>query len=275
MIQRILVPTDFSEPAELALRHARALAERLGAELRLLTSTFVSLVWGADAAVPLPESYLGSVRERARRDLEERAAALRSAGLRASCAVSPQPAVQAICALAASWPADLIAMGTHGRTGLPHALLGSTTERSLQLAVSPVLTLRGGIGEPRPVRNVLVATDFSAHSRSTIDWAGELADRTGARLALVHALPRSGGDADDARERLEALRKEFSGVIGEVVAEPGEVDEVVFRSARRLGSDWIAVGTRGLSGLDHVLFGSNAERIVRRAPVPVAVVKRP
>jgi len=275
MIQRILVPTDFSEPADLALRHARELARLFGAELQLLSSVYVSLVWGHEPPVPIAADFLEAVRERAQQDLEERARALRASGIQVGCHVSFEHAPSAICTLAASWPADLIAMGTHGRSGIPHALLGSVAARSVRLAVCPVLTVRSGAAEPRPIRSILVATDFSADARSALDWAGGLADRSGARVSLVHALPRTAGRAEEIRERLERIREEFSDAIGEVVTEPGHADEVALRTAKRLDSDLIVVGTRGLSGLEHVLLGSNAERIVRRAPVPVVVVKSP
>jgi nucleotide-binding universal stress UspA family protein len=275
MIRRILVPTDFSAPAELALRHAAELARLCSAELQLVSSVFISLVWGAETPLPLPAEYLDTVRERAAQDLEERAAALRASGLRVTCRVSLEHAAAATCALAASWPADLIALGTHGRTGIPHAVLGSVAERVARLAVCPVLTVRGDAAEPRAIRRILVATDFSAHARSALDFAGALADRARARVSLVHALVPGAAGEHDARQRLARLSEEFSETLGELIVEPGHVDEVVLRVARRLESDWIALGSRGLSGLEHVLLGSNAERVMRRSPVPVVVVKCP
>jgi nucleotide-binding universal stress UspA family protein len=275
LIRRILVPTDFSPAAELALRHAASLARVFGAELELLSSVFVSIFWGADTAVPVPADYYRAVRERAAADLEDRARALRANGLAVDCSVSSEHAASAACAIAASGRADLIALGTHGRTGLPHALLGSVAERVARLAVCPVLTLRADAGEPRPIRRILVATDFSADARSALDWAGALADRTGARIALVHALARAGDGAAEVEARLARLGDEFKGTVDERVVEPGHPDELVLRSARRLGSDLIAMGTRGTSGLEHVLLGSSAERVMRRSPLPVVVVKTP
>jgi len=276
LVRRILVPTDFSPAAELALRHAAALARVLGAELELLTSVFDSIFWGSDTSAPVPaDSYL-AVQERAASDLEERAQTLRANGLRVDCSVSHEHAASAACSVAAAGRAELIAMGTHGRSGLSHALLGSVTERVARLAVCPVLSVRADACEPRALRRILVATDFSADARSALDWAGALADHGGARISVVHALPRAGhGDDADVQTRVARLREEFGAMLDEVVIEPGHPDELVLRCARNLESDLIAMGTRGTSGLEHVLLGSCAERVMRRSPLPVVVVKSP
>jgi nucleotide-binding universal stress UspA family protein len=275
LVTRILVPTDFSPAAELALRHAASLARVFGAELELLSSLFVSIFWGSDTAVPVPADYYRALRDRAEADLEERARTLRANGLTVSCGISAEHAANAACAIAASGRADLISLGTHGRTGLPHALLGSVAERIARLAVCPVLSVRADACEPRAIRKLVVATDFSADARSALDWAGGLADRSGAKIALVHALQRSGESSDEARRRIAGLRDEFAGVVEETVVEPGHPDELVLRSARRLESDLVAMGTRGASGLEHVLLGSTAERVMRRSPLPVVIVKTP
>ena len=290
MIERILVPTDFSDHSALALRHASELARLFGAELRLFTAPFLPPVWVAEGMAPIPDEYRVAAREQASADLEKLAQPLREAGIRVSCSVSMEHPASAIRALATSWPADLVAMGTHGRSGIPHALLGSIAERTVRLVAAPVLTVRADAGEPRPIRNVLVATDFSADARRALEWAVALAGRVSARVSLVHAvaLPVAFGEEElvlesvtaaqwaaqqAARGKLERLRAEHSAVAGEVSVEPGHPDGVILDVARRLKSDLIVLGTRGRSGLGHVLLGSTAERVLRRAPVPVVVLK--
>ena len=142
MLQRILVPTDFAPASGLALRHACELARLFGAELRLLTAAWVSPVWIAEGVAPIPEEYIQAVRKQASADLEKLAAPLRESGLRVSCSVSSDHPAGAIRALADHWPADLIAMGTHGRRGIKHMLLGSVAEQIVRRAESPVLTVR-------------------------------------------------------------------------------------------------------------------------------------
>jgi nucleotide-binding universal stress UspA family protein len=292
VIERILVPTDFSEHSALALRHACELARLCGAELRLLTSAYLSPVWVAERAAPIPEEYRQAVRKQAEHDLEVLARTLRELGLRVSSSVSSDHPVSAIRSLAESWPADLIAMGTHGRTGISHALLGSTAERTVRSAACAVLTVRGDAGEPRPIRRILAATDFSVDANHALVWAVELARRSEARISLVHALagPVALGEEElplesvraaqwaaeqAAHSRLERLVAQHPEVAGDPVLEPGKPWRVICDASRRLEADLIVLGSRGRSGLGPLLLGSTAERVVRHAPRPVVVLKAP
>jgi nucleotide-binding universal stress UspA family protein len=290
-MQRILVPIDFSDHSALALRHARELALLFGAELRLLTAAFITPVWIAEGAAPLPDEYRQAVRKQAEADLETWAKPLRDARIRVSCAVSSDQPGSAIRSAAETWPADLIAMGTHGRTGIPHAVLGSIAERTVRLAPTPVLTVRADAGEPRPIRSILVATDFSPDSQRALEWSIELARRTGARISLVHAVASAivlgqeelalesvraaqWAAEEAARGRLQQMKAELGALAGEIETREGRADAVILDSAKRHRADLIALGTRGRSGLGHVLLGSTAERVVRQAHVPVAVLKQ-
>jgi len=291
MIERILVPIDFSDHSALALRHARELAQLFGAELRLFTAAFISPVWIAEGTAPIPDEYRQAVRKQAETDLEAWSKPLREAGLRVSCAVASEHPGSAIRSAAQSWSADLIAMGTHGRTGIGHAVLGSIAERTVRLAPMPVLTVRADAGEPRPIRKILVATDFSPDSERALEWATELARRAGAKVSLVHAVAsammlgqeelalesvRAAQWAAEqaAQSRLGQLHAALGALAGEFETQEGHADAVILECALRLGADLIALGTRGRTGLGHVLLGSTAERVVRRAHVPVAVLKR-
>jgi nucleotide-binding universal stress UspA family protein len=131
-IRNILVPTDFSEHSEEALRQAIELARALSARLSLLHSYWFSLSTASPDLVPA--DLMDRIRE----------AALAELGKLHERVV--QPAVPAILCEAEQLPAYLVVMGTHGHTGLKHALLGSVAERVVRLAPCPVLTVKA----PRP-----------------------------------------------------------------------------------------------------------------------------
>lgn len=145
-ITRILVPTDFSPHADRALCYATTLAHRLGAELDLLhvvDDPFASGAWtSAEIYVPtvveLVNDFIDSAKQRLAK-LTEGAAAL---GLTVHVEVVTGRAAQAIIDHAAANGCDLIVMGTHGRTGLSHAILGSVAEQVVRRASCPVLTIR-------------------------------------------------------------------------------------------------------------------------------------
>jgi nucleotide-binding universal stress UspA family protein len=144
-ITRILVPVDFSAHSEKAVRYAMTLATRFGARVSLLhvvEDPFVTGAWQAEAFVPNIPELLDDLMKAAQAHIAEvktRAAA--SGVVPAATVVKGQPA-QAIVEEATAGGFDLIVMGTHGRTGLSHAFVGSIAERVMQRAPCAVLTVR-------------------------------------------------------------------------------------------------------------------------------------
>jgi universal stress protein A len=144
-ITHILVPTDFSNTADAALDYATELAVRFGASIRLVhvfDDPFGAAFYLPDVYVTTPPD----VRERVLVDLRQRLddRLLNIAAVPASSAVLEGTAWQSIVDEARATAASLIVMGTHGRRGLSHALLGSVAERVLRMAPCPVLVVRGG-----------------------------------------------------------------------------------------------------------------------------------
>jgi nucleotide-binding universal stress UspA family protein len=145
-IANILVPVDFSPHAECAFTYATRLAERFGAKLALLyvvDDSFVTGGWSSEIYVPnVPELMENLIADAGRRlaTLKASAAAL---GLTAETAVIRGRPAHAIVEHAKNGGFDLIVMGTHGRTGVSHVVMGSVAERVLRKAPCPVLTVRG------------------------------------------------------------------------------------------------------------------------------------
>jgi nucleotide-binding universal stress UspA family protein len=144
-IRNILVPIDFSPHADRALDYALDLAKAFGARIHLLHAFHHPEYFaapGAPGAVAIPVDWISSVRERARQELEKRAKRLTQSGAQAQARLEEGPPAQCICDVAGELPADLIVMGTRGRSGLAHILLGSVAERTVRMAPCPVLTLK-------------------------------------------------------------------------------------------------------------------------------------
>jgi nucleotide-binding universal stress UspA family protein len=138
----IVVPTDFSASADRALAFARELALAAGpAHLILVHAYFVPVEMEA-LAVQLHEPILEQISERASADLERLLVELQDAGLSAEFYVGRGSPERVIREIAAEKGASLIVMGTHGRTGLRHVVLGSVAERVVRTAPCPVITVR-------------------------------------------------------------------------------------------------------------------------------------
>jgi nucleotide-binding universal stress UspA family protein len=138
---KIVLATDFSETAEHAQRHAVELARRLGAELVLLHVAVDAPLY-VDAAGADARRVFESQMAWAEQTLAERAAALQQQGVRVRATVRSGAAHEEIVAAAGDEQADMLVLGTHGRSGLDRLLLGSVTERVIRLAPCPVLSVR-------------------------------------------------------------------------------------------------------------------------------------
>ena len=137
----ILVPTDFSEPANKALGMAIELAQRLDARLVLLHSWELPIGGYETAFVFTPEVIL-EIENDAQKRLDEARARAAAAKVPVTTHIRRGEARAMILEQAKELPADLIVMGTHGRKGVPRWLLGSIAEHVVRLSACPVLTVR-------------------------------------------------------------------------------------------------------------------------------------
>lgn len=138
----ILVPMDFSPYAECALEYAIALANALHARVTLLH--VISALYWAMGEIPeaLSVTVLEELETVAQQRLEHALQRVRAAGLDGEAIVVHGTPFACIVAAARNHGVDLIVMGSHGRTGLQHVLLGSVAERVVRLAPCPVLVTR-------------------------------------------------------------------------------------------------------------------------------------
>lgn len=145
-VARILVPTDFSETSDAALLYAEALAEKLGASLHLLhvcADPYAAGAFGPEVYGTVPPSLADEARRGVERELAARVTPERRARGTVEIAIVEGLAANRIVEYARTHDIDLIIMGTHGRGGLAHFLVGSVAEHVVRIAPCPVLTVRG------------------------------------------------------------------------------------------------------------------------------------
>lgn len=293
-IKRILCPVDFSEFSRHALDSAVAIARPQRATITAVyvvpPPQTVYPAFGIGAFVP----YVYSVEElqEFQKALEQFVAAVDYP----ITAVSVEAlVVDEILKRAADLSADLIVMGTHGRSGFDRLVLGSVAERVLVKAKCPVLTVPRRAPDVRPsatglFRNVLCPIDFSPSSIAALKFAEGLA-RDGAKLRVLHVAERlpswqlvpamATGAPDDplvvlahAHERVHhavpsALRR--TGSVEELVAE-GDAGDEILRAAGANRADVIVMGAHaGRAGL--LGFGSTTHDVLREATCPVLTLK--
>jgi nucleotide-binding universal stress UspA family protein len=144
-IHNILVPTDFSDPADAALAHARELAEKFGSRIELLhvVATPVLYPTVADTSTLAMAQVVADVETSARQALEELGRKLDLPEGRVSVRICVGTPVTEILEAVADDEIDLVVMGTHGRGMVEHLLLGSVAERVVRRSPVPVLTVHG------------------------------------------------------------------------------------------------------------------------------------
>jgi nucleotide-binding universal stress UspA family protein len=118
------------------------LAKELGAEVHLVHAFDIPLALVTPYEVAVPDGLIREAREAARKKLDRALDAVRAKGVQASGHLAEVPAAPAIADLAKELKADLVVIGTHGRTGLKHVLLGSVAERTLRLSPCAVLAVK-------------------------------------------------------------------------------------------------------------------------------------
>jgi nucleotide-binding universal stress UspA family protein len=157
-ITRVLVPTDFSETSDAALDFARTIAETFGASLHLLhvfEDPFVTGPFAVETYAPAPPATRAAMLDDAARRLAHRLPPADKGHFNGTTEIVTGISAPAIVEYAREHDIDLIVIGTHGRTGMAHLLLGSVAERVVRTASCPVLTVHKERGVvPHGVRSL-------------------------------------------------------------------------------------------------------------------------
>lgn len=297
-LTRILCPVDLSETSSHALAQALALARSYKARL-----TVLQVSWAGLPPIAYPGSATMETTPLLRPDqLEELRDGLRlfaergtAAGVKMDLLVREGAVVPMILDEARAIHADLIVIGTHGRSGFDHFLLGSVTEKVLRKAECAVMTVPPAdrTATPAPAsRTIVCAVDFSPASLKAFDYALSLGRELSATVLLTHVFdwPRDrpvprGLELESAAYRgkvHETIRAELQSLVPpdargycqtEDLVTVGRPHEEIVRLARDRDADLIVMGVHGRSSLNLALFGSTANQVVRHASCPVVTVR--
>ena len=199
--------------------------------------------------------------------------------------------------MAQALPADLLVMGTHGRSGFHRLFLGSITEKVIRTAPCPVLTVPPAAAPASTpevaFKRILCPIDFSPSSLRALEYALELARQANGRVTMLNVLEymepedpcehvdlaiRTSRQSfiDRAREHLRELASVESttwcDLEGTVLADHRAYNAVL-RTAASAGADLIVMGAQGTAGVELTLYGSNTHHVVRAAHCPVLTVR--
>jgi nucleotide-binding universal stress UspA family protein len=301
-IEHILCPVDFSEFSRHAFDRAVAVARSFGADITVLhvlprPSAVPALPYGPEG--PGPFGFEVVDRDRALTELSRFLATGHPIGVPVHYVTAESPSIhQEILLQTCRLSADLVVMGTHGRSGFNHWFLGSAAEKTLRSSKVPVLVapphLPDAVPASRdPFRSVICAIDFSEDSARALAYAASLARRAGGQLAVLHAVepmpvgydPVVGGGFDivgyeqalakSAGAQLQKFVQRIAHCDKETIVTVGRAHREILRTAAERQADLIVLGVHGRNALDRLVFGSTTEHVVRRATCPVLAVPAP
>jgi nucleotide-binding universal stress UspA family protein/uncharacterized membrane protein YfcA len=268
-LARLVVASDGSQYSSGALTTADDLARATGAEVLVLSVAVVNPEY-ATAVPELRATALANAETAASLGL----AAL-SAVRRNRLIVEADDPYRGIVEAAEEARADLIVIGRRGKRGLARDLIGDATAKVIGHASCPVLVCpRGAHLAEGPI---LAATDGSRFGDAATWYAAKLAERLGRRLVVVSAVLPSQTEAR-RREAVATIERVETALRGGPVAVKGVVDtgrpeQVIVDQARHENAALIVIGTHGRTGLDRLLMGSVAERVIGFADRPVLAVR--
>jgi nucleotide-binding universal stress UspA family protein len=291
LIARLLLATDCSKEAARAQEAALFLARTCRARLDILS--VLEAPPGMDPGYQVNQLYLEQLHKETDKAVEGMVRDAGDCGVEAKTSIVRGVPVQQINEAARKLQSDLIVMGTRGRTGLAHVLLGSTAEGVVRGAPCPVLTVRSVAKGSRPVNiaRILVPVDFSDCSLEALEYTIQAAREFAASVTILHVIEPSSygldftlGHAGDARKTADAIKKrlgEFTalltgqGIAARYLLKSGAPGPVILDGAQAAEADLIVMGTHGRRGFSHLVSGSVAEAVLRQAPCPVLTIKSP
>lgn len=282
--KRLLIPLDGSELSTWALARAKNILEQPGVSVTLLQVVETTEERARDLAFQVEPRH---------RAAHDALAALRDDLLERSIPARAEirfgdPATEILREIAAGGH-DLVAMTTHGRSGLARVMFGSVALKVLQASPAPLLLFRplqrpdetlspAETSDPARFRRLLVPLDGSEGAEEILAAAEGFARTFGSKLHLFAAVPGGPEEAKHRRVAEEYLGR-WQALLGSRGLKPlveirtGSAAEAALAAVRELGLDGVAMTTHGRSGLPRAMYGSVAEKILRDAGVPVLLLR--
>lgn len=275
-MKNILVPTDFSEKAENALKVAAQLAKKFDAQIYLLhlielPADMVNPV-GETRSNDLPEALF--FMKMAKQKFDELLSRPYLKGLKVRDAVEVNKAFDGILEASKKYDCDFIVMGSQGATGLKEMFIGSNTEKVVRTSEIPVLVVKNE-HQTFEIRNFIFATNLETTGRKTLSKVVELAETFKAKLHLVYI--NTANEFLTSNDCDKKLKKYMEGTdftnYEFHVFNDDSVEQGILNFSKKMKADVMGIATHGRKGLSHFFNGSISEDLVNHANSPVITFK--
>lgn len=273
-MKKILVPTDFSEQAGIALKAAAGIARKSNAEIVLLhiidlpQETMDMIKPGYD----LPEIML--FKEGAEAKLTQTSLSEDLNGLTVSQILILGRTFNEVIQVAKANNIDLIVMGSHGASGFKEFFIGSNTEKVIRMSEVPVLAIKGNTTDIK-FDKVVFANDFTEESAKGFEKIMSFLNTNGAtpHFLMVNT-PNSFKPTHIAEEMAHNFLKQFNLDAYEFsIYNDLDIEKGILNFAERVNADLIAMGTHGRKGFARLLNGSISEDLMNHSPRSIITFK--
>ncbi len=274
-VRQILVPTDFSETASLAIQHAGFMARLFKAEINL-----IHIMKPITSAVPLPELTFGADTVKTLQDaiqnrLNEEAANIKSKyGVNVTTFLNMGGVATGIKEVADECKADIVIMGTHGVSGFEEFFIGSNAYRVITTIEIPVLTVQKQ-AEKIGFTNILLPIDSSLHTRDKLSVACTMAEKYGATIHVMGILtPEHSQEEKQMQVRISQVEEFLTKhkiPFKTTVRKAENISKASYEMAKEIKADLIVIMSDQEPSTD-LFLGPFAQQIVNRSKIPVLTI---
>lgn len=273
-MKKILVPTDFSQEAENALKVAAQIAKKHGSEIYLLHMLEIPMqeIDAVNSQVEVPEVMF--FMRMAHKKFKEIMDSDYLKGISVHEVVKPEASFNNVVEICHEQGAEIIIMGSHGASGFKEMFVGSNAEKVVRNSDIPVLVIKNEHDE-FSIDDFVFASDFKNDSKETYRQATEFATAFGAQIHLL--LVNTAGNfttTKKANDRINAFIQDYSFKNYTVnVYNDDSVEKGILNFSQDIDADLIGISTHGRQGIAHFFNGSISEDLVNHAKRPVITFK--
>jgi len=273
-MKRILIPTDFSKYADLAIEAGAKIAKKNNCEIVLLHMLELpgQMNDALTGATSIPEIMLFKRKgDEMLKQIKDRPYLK---GIPITEVVRLEGAYQGINSYSKQNDIDLIIMGSHGSSGLEEILVGSNTEKIVRLSDIPVLVIKNKTDE-FDIKNMVFASDFSKEIKKPFLKMIEFSKLFDIKLNLVMiCTPNSFKTTSMAEKIMTDFIKEFDVTNYSLnIYNDTNIEKGILNFSTKINADLIGICTHGRTALSHFFNGSITEDLVNHASKPVATFK--
>ena len=296
MYDRILVPLDGSDLAEIALPYAEEIAVSMGAQI-----TLIHVAESADDEHEhMHRAYIDKMVEITKQNIKKHYEIRSIKSIKVDSVYVAGYSAEQIVDYAEERKIGLIVMATHGQSGIRRWIVGSVAAKVVSATEQPILLIRANVITParrkkQIFKKVLVPLDGSKESEAIMPYIGELASIVKTEVVLFHvvapvqffySIPGEASNqslSPDDINKIVAKRKDYLDTLGAGLKEKGikassrvivgEPAKDIIRIADEIHADFVAMSTHGRSGIDRWTLGSTADKVLHGGNTPIMLVR--